>query len=204
MSSLLFYGPGSEDFALNESHKIGRLIKTFGSEGLKTEEAREAVSLINETPVGDRKGVILIGPMDTANEKASDVLLKSLEDFNEKVIQPILWAYDIGNVIPTIRSRCISKWCFAKEQVSPEMQELAIGLLSAWVQKDVKHIVDTLKANKKNLRDLLNTVVLFISQQVVEKPKWGNLWFPIRKVLSHPEPSYSESLVAFLPNKVTK
>jgi len=203
MSTLLFFGPGAEQESLNQSHKIGRLLGTFGADGLKTEEAREVVGLLTHPPIGDIKGVVLIGPMDTAQPKASDVLLKSLEEFDASIVQPILWAEDIGNVTPTIRSRCHATWCFCKTETPEDLQVASMNILEAYVAKDVVAMVNVLKEHKKNLRDLVDVVILFISQNITKNHHFDDLWFVLRNLLSNTEPSYAETLVAFLPKRIS-
>ena len=110
-SCLLYHGPDARSAALKKAEEAGRLLAPpFGDEGLKVDEAREAMSLLFSTPVGTKIGVVVIGPMDQANPKASDVLLKRVEDFEADIVLPILWAHDIGGVSLTIRSRCLAHW----------------------------------------------------------------------------------------------
>ena len=155
MSALLYYGPGAQQYATNEAHQMGRLLGSFGEEGLKADDSRSIVSLLNETPVGDRKGIVIIGPMDLANPIASDVLLKSLEEFKDDFVQPLLWAIDIGNVVPTIRSRCLAKWCYAKVNLQEDVLEDSHKLLDAYLAKDVKTIMDLLYPRSTIVRLLM-------------------------------------------------
>jgi hypothetical protein len=111
-STRLYHGPGAEAEALSQAHQAGRLLAPpfGGGTGLKVDEARQIVSLLNSTPVGVAVGVVVVGPMDLANDKAADTLLKTIEQFDATVL-PILWAQDLGNVRPTIRSRGMAHWC---------------------------------------------------------------------------------------------
>ena len=108
-SCILFHGPKARQAVLHEANCIGRLLAPpFGEEGaygLKVDEAREFVALLSTAPLGTAVGVVIAGPMDVASPKSSDVLLKSIEEFNASVVFPLLWAHDLGGVTGTIRSR---------------------------------------------------------------------------------------------------
>ena len=110
-SGYLFHGPNARQAALDKAAEIGPLMAPpFGDNGLKTEEAREIVNLLLTTPVGEGVGTVVIGPMDDLLPKASDVLLKRVEEFDGTRVHPILWAHDLGSVSTTIRSRCLERW----------------------------------------------------------------------------------------------
>ena len=98
-SCILFHGPGARQAAEAEAAKIGRLVAPpLGDDGLKVDEAREVVELLMTTPVGDKLGVVIVGPMDEAAAKSCDTLLKTLEEFKGGLIRPILWAHDLSGV----------------------------------------------------------------------------------------------------------
>jgi hypothetical protein len=46
----------------------------------------------------------------TATLRSSDALLKTIEEGGNGFVFPILWAYDLGSVPFTIRSRCLERW----------------------------------------------------------------------------------------------
>jgi hypothetical protein len=108
----LFHGPGSDAAALAAAESYGRLIiPPLGSGcGPRKEDARTVASLYRRPPASDRRGCIVIGPMDLATDEAADALLKMVEEPNPDAM-PFLWASDAGSVRPTIRSRCIEEWC---------------------------------------------------------------------------------------------
>jgi len=56
---------------------------------------------------------LVAGPLDEADPRALDILLKRIEEPTPKSPTLILWANDLGSVPPTIRSRCGEKFHFA-------------------------------------------------------------------------------------------
>ncbi|OHD26958.1 MAG: hypothetical protein A2Y38_08040 [Spirochaetes bacterium GWB1_59_5] len=131
-SCILFHGPGALQAVLQEAQRLGRLVAPpFGEEGLKVDEARAFVSFMNSTPIGDGLGVVVAGPMDLALPRSSDVLLKSIEEFNAQVVYPLLWAHDEGGVMGTIRSRCLDWWCPGVVSSDEDMLKLARTLVTA-------------------------------------------------------------------------
>lgn len=119
MSSFLFYGPGARKEAFSREKKGRRLGGPFGDQGLKVDEARKIVELLNNLPPGRKKCMLVIGPMNRATQAASDVLLKSLEEPPKKV-EMVLWAEDLNGVLPTILSRCWPRWCYGEEFLEKE------------------------------------------------------------------------------------
>jgi hypothetical protein len=118
MSALLFYGPEAQTQALERADLLGRQVhpplgyeppdKTRkGYRFLLVDNARLAVSLLASTPIGDQIGTLVIGPIDRAADKSCDVLLKALEEFDPGRVIPVLWAFDLESVRPTIQSRTI-------------------------------------------------------------------------------------------------
>jgi hypothetical protein len=152
-SCILFHGPGALQAVLQEARQIGRLMASpFGGGGLKVNEAREFVSLMNSTPVGEGVGVVVAGPMDLALLKSSDTLLKCIEEFNPTVMYPLLWAHDLGGVSGTIRSRCLDRWCPATglEEPDPELQAVARGLVAAALARQLWKLPPLLASVKKD------------------------------------------------------
>ena len=114
-SSFLFHGPNARQAALDKAGELGPLMAPpFGDEGLTVKEAQEVVRTLLCTPVGDGIGTVVLGPMDEEHvsklSKTTDILLKVVEEFDSTRVQPILWAYDLGAVSKTIRSRCLEHW----------------------------------------------------------------------------------------------
>lgn len=201
MSSWLFYGPSAYEAALTQAKKTGFLFRPFfGESGLKVEEARQAVERINMNPPGDQLGVVLIGPMDEASSQASDVLLKSLEEFPSR-IQPILWAKDISSVIPTIRSRCLLFWSFSSEISHPEevISECFDFLKN---QTNIPFLISFFK-KKKNLSEFLEVLPWVLLQ---ENFSVGNVkfWISLRKLLEKKNLTSNEVLSFFLTLSVKR
>ena len=204
-SCRLFHGPGARSTALIEAAQLGRLLhEPFGDEGLKADEAREFVGLMQCPPVGEDEGVVIAGPMDHAAPKSSDVLLKSIEEPNQYV-HPILWATDLGGVAPTIRSRCLSVWCPVREQdLGDELVEgTARELLNAVLTGNygaVPALVAKVKATPK-LRsrepELVAEVVEAMSV-MMDNPKVFALWERVRELASWRNPTQIEVIAAFL------
>jgi len=150
-SALLFHGPGARVEALRALPQIGRRVaEPFGEDGLKVDDTREIIKLMQDAPLGDEPGVILIGPMDRAESKSTDVLLKTIEEFDHECVRPVLYAYDLGSVSSTIKSRCILRWC-PDAPPNPEGEEamkLAFDLVEASCRQDRARVIELLKEKK--------------------------------------------------------
>lgn len=94
-SCILFHGPNAESVGHTGASTFGRLLPFTGS-SLKKDGAREIVSLFSQRAVGGGQASVLIGPVDEINPATSDVLLKSIEDFDPAGTRPFLWAWDLG------------------------------------------------------------------------------------------------------------
>jgi hypothetical protein len=168
---------------------------TFGEEGLKIDEAREIVDLLNNAPPADLPGTLLIGPMDYATRSASDVLLKSIEEFDSSTIRPVLWANDEADVSPTIRSRCLSQWCPGTEVYDEEVEAKADLLVLAALKRDRASVIEMVK-------DLdPETALSACSRALLRKGLDGQalvLWNSLREPLTHKNPSKNELLAALL------
>lgn len=204
MSTLLFHGPTSRDAAMKKADEIGRLVAPpFGDEGLKVDTAREIVERLSTTPIGDAIGVVIVGPFDEVTVEASDALLKLLEEFDPRYIQPILWAGDIESVSGTIRSRCLATWCPAPEGYSPEAPFLGLArsLCEAALRRRVASIIETLAENKGQEDSLLRASC----EVLATEESWPLrsrliLWEQIREVLraTRGNPSPLAALTAYL------
>jgi len=82
-----------------------------GDDGLKVDDARTLVELLGTAPVGDKRGSLVLGPLDRTTSEAGDALLKTLEDYGEGPTRVFAWAWDLSGVLPTIRSRTLPVWC---------------------------------------------------------------------------------------------
>ena len=203
----LYHGPGARQAAIDEGNRIGRLVhEPFGDEGLKVDEAREFVSLMQCPPVGEDFGVVIAGPMDHAALKSSDVILKSIEE-PPPYVHPVLWATDLGGVAATIRSRCLPIWCPAVglEPGDDEVEEVARELLNEVLAEhywQVPLLVAKVKGipDKKRGREpeLVAEVVEAMSV-MLDNPKVRDLWEQVREVAAWRNPTQIEVIAAFLP-----
>lgn len=195
-SAVLYHGPGAEK-AAHEAAKIGRLLAPpFGTEGLKVDEVREAVELLGTTPVGDEIGVVLIGPVDLANEFAADVLLKTLEDHDEKYVLPVLWAYDLGNVSSTIQSRCLEQWSPGDASSLSSLKETAHTILGAIREVDLATMISSVQECKGHEYEILASLAECLSESADKHSI--KVWGQVRKVLRFRNPRPLEIIAALL------
>ena len=129
-SVILFQGPDAEDSALEAAEKYGRILAVLGTEkGVRKDDSREMVAIHNMPPASDVLGSVVIGPMDKATLEAADALLKVVEE-PSAYTKPFLWALDLGEVPPTIRSRCHSVWAYgsssSESEIDPKLLDDAI------------------------------------------------------------------------------
>jgi len=199
-SCTLFHGPGARSAALEVAYRSGRLLESpIGDEGLKVEEARRAVSLLQSVPVGTELGVVVVGPMDQANPKASDVILKTIEEFHADYVRPILWAEDLGGVVPTIRSRCLAKWAPPTEEEEDEtLTQAGWDLVSASIEGALWRLPALISDFKGKELKLLQAVSDVLYMQAGD-PVSRHLWESVRRVAQHRNPTPIEVLSAFLP-----
>lgn len=182
MTAPLFHGPEARATALREANRLGRLIKDpIGDTGLKVDQAREVVSLMMSTPLGTKKGTLVIGPLDFRHDnsdKARDILLKSIEEHPSNVVLPLLWAHDLEEVSPTIRSRCDEKWCPPEGEVefSEQVEEKANRVWELWSKGD-KAAIPAVLSDVKEVRDLVTALAVICR----EEKDW-DLWSRVRDV----------------------
>jgi hypothetical protein len=194
-SALLFHGPGASPRALAESHRLGKFLLSAGAEGLKVSEARDVVDAINNPPPSDLPQVILIGPMDRCTHAASDALLKSLEEFDTERVRPVLWANDLFEVLPTVRSRCHFQWCPDTTSLNEDLEAKAKLLVEASLQGDYASVIETVRDSE--LEDLL-LAVPEVLMKISFTPQIVNLWENIRQLTSRPFPTKTEFLSALI------
>ena len=112
----LHHGRGAENAALSSAEAYGRILACLGTEkGVRKDDSREMLRIHNAPPTSDGLSSVVIGPMDLATPEAADALLKVVEE-PSPYTKPFLWAYDIGEVSPTIRSRCHAVWAYDTEE----------------------------------------------------------------------------------------
>lgn len=185
-SALLFHGPGAQQTAESELDQIGRAVAPpFGLDGLKIDDARAIIGLMETAPVGDRPGALLIGPLDRARQQATDVLLKVIEEFDPKGVRPVVWAHDIGGVAPTIRSRCLHRWCPGEESVDETLMNFAFELIDAYLTGDCATVIEIIdQQSKTDAPDLLEAVVKALSTNLeqMDGDRYA-LWVRVRRLL---------------------
>lgn len=201
-SCILYHGPGARAEALDEAHRIGVLLAPpYGDVGLKVDEARDLVSQL-QVPPFEGVGVVIAGPMDKATYKASDALLKTIEEFDPEVAQPILWADDLEDVAPTIRSRCIDRWVWVApedrepDEGSDEIESAGRALVRSALSGDLWAIPDYVKAHAGKEHLLLAVAAQAITDDSTEKAL--RLWESLRSVSRHRNPTTIEVVAAFL------
>lgn len=199
-SSILYHGPGAREAAILEAHNLGRLlIPPVGDDGLKTEDARMVVELLLSTPVGVKLGTVVIGPMDESVIKAADVLLKTLEEYEGDLVQPILWADDLGSVSPTIRSRCLARWAppGTETDENESLVSTAWGLVDASVAGNRPVIIELMRSDTERGKALLNALADCLATKL-DDPKHLALWKRLRPVTQTLNPSDLEIIVALM------
>lgn len=183
------------------AEKVGPLMAPpFGDDGLKTDMAREIVTALYSVPVGVDIGTVVIGPMDSdrANPKACDVLLKRLEEFDDATVQPFLWAFDLGSVIPTIRSRCLARWADAVLDGDGELESAAAALVETVLAGRLARVASIVKkVDAKKLPDLIGAVAGHLSDNI-EDPACREIWERVRKVSLWRNPTVVELVGALV------
>jgi len=194
-SCVLFHGPGARAAALTAAAQIGPLVAPpFGDEGLKVDEARAFVAASYSVPVGVDVGTFVVGPMDAdrANPKACDVLLKRIEGFDDTTIQPFLWAWDVGNVPLTIRSRCLVKWAPADAKDAAVVEAAAEAVVAAVLEGRFAGVPFAVKKiDAKRLPDFIGAVASRLADPPGDPARLA-VWGRLRKVAVRRDPTVVE------------
>jgi len=194
-SAVLLHGPGARDEALVLAARLGRILRQpVGDDGLKIADSREIVDLLSSAPAGDGPGSLVIGPMDRANRMVSDALLKSLEEFDDRTVRPVLWAADEGDVSPTIRSRCLQRWCPASADTPEDDDALGRAVLDAAARRDAAALIEATR--EKEPREVLDSLSRALAR--VRCDGVWHIWNSAREVLGSREPTMTEVLAALL------
>lgn len=197
-SCILYHGPAAQEAARREASKYGILYgREFGAEGLRVDEARELSGLILSPPyLREDRTVLIAGPMQEANDKAKDALLKALEEFNPDHVLPLLWASDEGSVSATIRSRCVTQWCPGEDpfaDAAPEHLNTARQLLTLIIAGDMAGVCMLMRACK----DVEGFTRALAHVLAWERPN-AALWASLRPLLKYEHLHYTEVLSAVL------
>lgn len=101
-------------------------LRPIDSEFIKVDQVRLLIDFINQTPQISSCKVVLLEPAEALNLNAANALLKSLEEpaGNSRLL---LVSHQIGQLLPTIKSRCIQQFC-----PSPKQTEA-----TDWLQKQL-------------------------------------------------------------------
>lgn len=104
------------------------------------------------------KPCLIAGPLDDADFKVLDTLLKIIEEPIPNTPELILWAYDLGSVPLTIRSRCGEKYWFGVD-VEHKCLSKAKSLIDALIEKDYQEVLSVVKSlGDLSERDLIEAL----------------------------------------------
>lgn len=167
-------------------------------EGLNVEALREAISMMQFIPPGDKPSSIVVGPMDILSiDGVEDILLKTLEEPIAGVARPFLWAYDVATVRKTIRSRCIEVWCPGRA-LDNKQTPLVEEFLRAVREKSIPGILDVLGDNSKWREISVEFIAALPTVLNPQKESDMALWSHIRECM-YDDASFHEMLGKFLP-----
>ena len=199
-SCLLFHGPSAELAALDRAKAFGRLVP-FDSSSLKKDGARSVVEMLSGLPVGSGTRSLLIGPLDEVAAATSDVLLKTIEEFDPEGIRPFLWAWDLGGVSKTIRSRCVCLFAGGVDVRLVEYAPAATQIVKAYLAKDWVTLVEAWKESKGDeavtLRAVADVLAVRLSAPDVD-PRLSALWDNLRPLFGPMTLTPARILAAFL------
>lgn len=129
----IFHGPGAQAAAVACAGADAYLVD--GEEaagGLTVGQVRDIIPLLQSVPVGGGERCIVLGPMDRTKAQSSDILLKIVEEPRANSHVAVLWAFDLGGVSGTLRSRCRAIWSPADAVLDETMlADARQGLLDA-------------------------------------------------------------------------
>lgn len=144
------------------------------------------MAILSQRAVGGGQTSVLIGPVDEINPATSDVLLKSIEEFDPAGTRPFLWAWDLGGVTHTLRSRCILQFCAGVDLRTEEYLPIAVSLLKAYREGDWVTLVESLRENESPdilLRALVDTLATKLAQPDPDL-RYVSLWECLRSLFS--------------------
>lgn len=211
-SCLLFHGPGAEPMASGRALEFGKLIP-FDTGVMKKDGARALVEILSSFPVGSGRRSILVGPMDEVQAQTSDVLLKSLEEFDPRGVRPFLWAWDLGGVSSTVKSRCVCLFAPGTDDRLSDIRPLGMSLLKAFKTRDWVGLVEILrgddgskeegakKAPAMDLALLLRSTVDELARTLEAPepdPRLDALWVQLRPLFSGATLTPARVVSAFL------
>lgn len=199
-SCLLFHGPESESVALGAAKLYGVLVP-FDSSDLRKKGARELVELLSCPPVGSGTRSVVVGPLDVASQATSDVLLKTLEEFDPEGIRPFLWAWDLGGVSKTVRSRCVCQFAPGVDERLVSYLPVGKQMVSDYLTRDYVGLVEGWKESKGDEELVLRAVIEELSGHMKGdsvEPRVLNLWEALRPLCGPHPLTPARILSAFL------
>lgn len=126
---------------------------------------------------------MVVGPLDEISSATGDVLLKTVEEPFVYGPRLYLWARDLGEVIPTIRSRCILRFAPGDDPRLDFYRDRASKVVSLYVQSNWSALVEEFREAKGETELLLEAVVSVISARVLEeslRDELLDLWAELR------------------------
>lgn len=188
MTVHLFHGPGAKEQASNLAPKCGRILYIQEDAKLNVQSARDVVDLLSSPPLGNQKGVVVLGPVDKSNPKALDVLLKTLEELDSSLFEVFMWADELSAVRPTIRSRSTPVYV-------PGLQSPTLESFSGFFDKHIADQLQVLTEHKSAPLDILQA----LAKDAFESQQWDQ-WASLKStgVLEHGDVTWVEVVDAVL------
>lgn len=182
-SCVLYHGPEAQSVGHAAALAHGRLLPFTGSD-LKKDGAREFTLLIARgLPGGASTASVLVGPVDEISSATGDVLLKTLEEFDPRGVRPFLWAWDLGGVSSTLKSRCVLQFCPGVDMRLEGYETVSRSVLRAYMNGDWVTLVEELKGEGQDLDLLLRSVVDDVAPRLATTPPdpmYSHLWETLR------------------------
>lgn len=208
-SPILFHGPTSQTRASMAATEWGRVVGVFGDpvSGINAETARAVVAAASTPYVGDRLTSLVVGPVDIGtSDGVNDPMLKVLEEPDPTYPRVHLWAWDEGEVRPTIRSRCLAEWCPGRWPSDGTATTAARAIVRSYLAGDVAGVMDAMMEVQGDawsaptmFRALANELVSKLSAPGREAERVSELWRRVRSVTGSRVVPWHEALAAVLP-----
>lgn len=203
-SPYLHHGPSAQTKASLSASSWGRIVGNFSHpvEGLNVAVVREASEIMGSPSMGDGNTSVVLGPVDVLTSSGiTDVLLKTLEEVDERCPRVFLWARDLGGVRPTIKSRCLLSWSPGIEMESPDLRRSCDDILAAYSSKSTSGVLYAARAIREAWASDAEAVLRALAASVARLPLESRVtaWAALRPVLSRRKPTVDEVIVRFLP-----
>lgn len=191
----------------------GRIVGVFGDpiKGINAETARLISEAARSVPVGDGGTSIVAGPMDVGtSDGVVDPLLKILEEPHPHFPRVFMWAWDLGEVRPTVRSRSLDTWCPGRLPGGTEAGKRAADVLRGFLARDTLAVTGSMLDLKDGwseegavfLRALPQSVLDVLRTSDAGGVEWRRavgLWSRIRPLAGVRNVSWYEALATVLP-----